>query len=179
MNVMCDCHRPGCPRCDSDGTITRHHESMFKNMNDTTNKTKNDFVSYVAGFAFTKDRERITLVRKNRPEAQRDRWNAIGGKIESGEHPADAMRREFEEETGVAIDGWENYCTIGNESYAVYFFRAFDDKSLMLKSTTDEYVFSCPLRNLPNELMDNIAWLIPMALDPNVSFSEVKLNPNI
>lgn len=57
---------------------------------------------YVLGLAFD-DLGRIALIKKLKPEWQKDRWNGIGGKVEEGEAPIDAMTREFREETGVTI----------------------------------------------------------------------------
>jgi len=57
---------------------------------------------YVLGFAFD-DLGRVALVRKEKPDWQRGRWNGIGGKVEQ-EACFDAMEREFREETGVTIE---------------------------------------------------------------------------
>lgn len=57
---------------------------------------------YVLGFAFTAN-GRVALIQKQKPAWQAGRWNGIGGKIEEGESPVQAMAREFREETGVDI----------------------------------------------------------------------------
>lgn len=59
----------------------------------------------VLGFGFTND-NRVALIRKIRPDWQRGSFNGVGGHIEPGESPVDAMVREFMEETGVKIDKW-------------------------------------------------------------------------
>ena len=56
--------------------------------------------TYVAGFLFSPDRSRVLLIRKNRPAWQAGKLNGLGGKIEPGETPPQAMRREFREEQG-------------------------------------------------------------------------------
>lgn len=57
---------------------------------------------YVLGFAFD-DLGRVALIRKNKPDWQRGRWNGIGGKVEQ-EACFDAMEREVREETGVTVE---------------------------------------------------------------------------
>ena len=42
----------------------------------------------------------VVLVKKNKPAWQKDKYNLPGGKIEEGETPLEAARRELEEETG-------------------------------------------------------------------------------
>lgn len=54
---------------------------------------------YVLGFLFSEDGSRVLLIWKNRPAWQAGKLNGIGGKIEDGEQPLDAMKREFVEET--------------------------------------------------------------------------------
>ena len=79
-------------------------------------------VKYVAGFLFNPTMDSVVLVKKNRPEWQKGFYNGVGGHIEQGENPFDAMTREFEEETGVLIPDWRNYCEIDGEDWVCYFF---------------------------------------------------------
>jgi 8-oxo-dGTP diphosphatase len=57
---------------------------------------------YVNGFMFSPDHQRVALIHKRQPTWQAGYLNGIGGKIELGETAAEAMVREFSEETGVA-----------------------------------------------------------------------------
>ena len=59
--------------------------------------------SYVVGFAIDPKEERVALVKKNRPVNLKGVWNGPGGRIEDGETPISAMRREYREETGLDI----------------------------------------------------------------------------
>lgn len=54
---------------------------------------------YVLGFMFDPTLRKVLLVWKDRPTWQKGRLNGIGGHIEAGETPHEAMVREFEEET--------------------------------------------------------------------------------
>jgi 8-oxo-dGTP pyrophosphatase MutT (NUDIX family) len=56
--------------------------------------------NYVVGFAFDQY-DAVTLINKQKPAWQKDKWNGVGGKIEEGEDAAAAMAREFFEETGM------------------------------------------------------------------------------
>lgn len=58
---------------------------------------------YVVAFILTPDFEYVWLIRKNKPEWQKDCLNGIGGKIEDGEMPIEAMIRELKEEAGVSF----------------------------------------------------------------------------
>ena len=76
---------------------------------------------YVLGFMFSRDLERVLLIRKNRPAFQAGKFNGIGGKIEGTvkplETPLQAMVREFEEEAGQKITDWKFLKSfhVGNE----------------------------------------------------------------
>ena len=54
---------------------------------------------YVLGFVFDADYRNILLMRKKWPPWQEGMINGLGGKIEEGETPRQAMEREIREET--------------------------------------------------------------------------------
>ena len=68
--------------------------------------------NYVAGFLIDREARQIALIRKNRPEWQAGQLNGIGGHIEPGEVPREAMRREFMEETGFDSSLWEHFADV-------------------------------------------------------------------
>lgn len=73
----------------------------FKNFREAQNNAVPKVeVQYVLGIMFSEDEERVLAIWKNRPDWQAGKLNGIGGKIEDGETPIEAMRREFREETG-------------------------------------------------------------------------------
>jgi 8-oxo-dGTP diphosphatase len=49
------------------------------------------------------DNGRVLAARRSRPPALAGRWEFAGGKVETGETDADALRRELREELGVGI----------------------------------------------------------------------------
>jgi ADP-ribose pyrophosphatase YjhB (NUDIX family) len=49
------------------------------------------------------DADRVLLARRaHEPDAER--WDSPGGFLQEGEHPLDGLRRELEEETGLAVE---------------------------------------------------------------------------
>jgi len=128
-------------------------------------------VEYVAGFLFSADRKQVALVKKINPEWQRGRLNGVGGKIErSDASPTAAMVREFEEEAGLLVRGWEPFCRIENRGNLTHFFRSFAEGSVVHISGQEAETVSAHLVSSVAGLntMPNLGWLIPMALDEAV-----------
>jgi 8-oxo-dGTP diphosphatase len=130
---------------------------------------------YVCGFAFTSELQRVALIQKTKPAWQKGKFNGIGGKIEHGEVPIDAMVREFQEETGVTIPAaeWEQFAVLSNNDWIVYFFKARTDDAALVQTTTEEKVELVDIESFLyeggiNRAVPNLQWLIPMALQRDV-----------
>ncbi len=130
-------------------------------------------INYVVGFAWTPAGELI-LIRKNRPKFQAGKLNGVGGKIELGETPLEAMRREFREETGVDVENWINFATVdtGNGEVSdrallyVFAARLSREQADAAQTVTDEIVERWPPESLDGaRVMRNVHWLVPMARD--------------
>ena len=122
-------------------------------------------MNYVAGFCFSECGKRVALIRKLKPEWQRGLLNGIGGKVEPGESPHEAMVREFEEETGARIDGWRLFCTATTEDDRLHFFTTRGDLNA-LQSAEAEEVVTANVEDIPMlETIPNLRWLVPLALD--------------
>ncbi len=122
---------------------------------------------YVAGFMFSIDFKKVALIRKNRPAWQAGKLNGVGGHIEQNELPACAMHREFIEETGYNLPvAWEQYARISDSGcFSVTFFATTGELDA-LETTTDETVEIVEVEKLSdNKLIDNLPWLIPLAID--------------
>lgn len=129
---------------------------------------------YVLGFAFSKAGSCLLLVKKNRPAWQKDKLNGIGGKIEAGESPLQAMIREFKEETTLDVLDWHHYATLMFfDNVRVFVFSSMscflDDLEYAEKnSPTDEplrVVYVDDVLKSSHGMMTNLQWLVPMAFD--------------
>lgn len=121
---------------------------------------------YVAGFMFSEDKRSVALIRKNRPEWQKGKWNGIGGHVEPGETPLVAMVREFEEETGVRVkhEDWKHFCTLQGQFGTVHFYKTTGDLT-KLRSMTDEGIGTFSTEDIhKRNIIPNLKWLIPLAL---------------
>ena len=124
---------------------------------------------YCCGFAFSKGDDLVLLIQKNRPDWQRGRFNGIGGKIEFGETPLDAMIRETKEETGLEDLPWEPFAVLSGMGWEVFFFVARNVDVVAARQLTDEMLAVCPSDALPNNVIPNLKALIPLALDKTIA----------
>jgi len=120
------------------------------------------------------DSQQLVLIKKINPQWQRNLYNGVGGKIEAGESSVDAMSREFSEETGVTIStsSWTFYARINRPGYYdldLYF--AHSDLAFTAKTVEKEQVRLFKLSDLPANIIPNLKWLIPLALDQQADFS--------
>ena len=127
--------------------------------------------TYACGFLFSPDRQRVLLIRKRRPAWQAGKLNGVGGKIEPGESPAEAMRREFREEANLDIRDWHEVLTLTGEddagsgiAWRGHFFRAFGDIDAA-RALTDETLELHAVASLPHDTIPNLHWMIPLMLD--------------
>lgn len=134
---------------------------------------------YVAGFLFDNDRKNVILIRKNRPEYQAGKLNAVGGKFELTDKTIFlSIEREYAEEAGAKVVGWDNFCVLRNQilDYEVYFFRAFNTKAFNESKTMEsETIMQVGVTDAicRTDSMPNLCWLIPMALDSSVRYATV------
>ena len=116
---------------------------------------------FAVGFLFRKEGREVCLIHKNRPDWQKGRINGVGGQIEPGETPLAAMIREFQEEAGVSLE-WRQFCMLKGSEYELYCFTTSDNNAAV-KTMTDEKVGWYPVGRLPENIVANLTWLIPMA----------------
>jgi 8-oxo-dGTP diphosphatase len=125
---------------------------------------------FVVGFLFEVDGNRVLLIEKKRPDWQRERLNGVGGRVEDGEDPYAAMRREFTEEAGVEVSDWYRFALLNDRrGWSIHFFSAFNSTAFdAAHPMTDEALrrfFVWQRDHLP--VIPNLRWLIPMALSIN------------
>lgn len=124
---------------------------------------------YVLALLFTPDRSRVALMRRTRPAWQAGRVNALGGKVAPGEEPAVAARREVREEAGVDVAEWEEFLVWHDPAYRMHALRAFSPRAADARTVEDQAVFLAPVDPLPAAVIDNLRWIVPLALDRDLA----------
>jgi 8-oxo-dGTP diphosphatase len=120
------------------------------------------------GFIFSPDYNQVLLMTKNRPDWQVEKLNGIGGKIEEDETDAAAMVRECLEECDLVSSekDWVLACTSSGPDWEVlYYGAALPGAINKAKTTTDEPVAWYSATSLPIQVIDNLRWLIPLAIN--------------
>jgi 8-oxo-dGTP diphosphatase len=139
--------------------------------------------SYVLGFCFNVQLDKVVLIRKSRPEWQRGRLNGVGGKIKKNETPLQAMQREFREEAGWdGPVGWKQFGILSGEwkqigipsesSWEVHLFYAQNSSIIPYNecpegdvSTHHVHVVVGNERSQNSRPLPNLRYLIPMAIN--------------
>lgn len=134
---------------------------------------------YVLGFVFDMYAKKVLLMKKKKPEWQKDFFNGIGGKIEVDDNNIyHAIVRECKEETGADTHylDWRHFCTMEgvdcpDGSWSVFCLSTFltsPDRKHDFSTNEAELVLWLDLSDihvmLPR-LLGNIPWLVSMALD--------------
>lgn len=126
-------------------------------------------IEYVSGFLFNENKNKVVLVIKNRPDFQRGKINAVGGKIEENESPIKAITREFWEETGLYFTNWEKFCEFERKSCILHFFRGTYSNIDEVKTKTDEKIIVLDLNYIDVfDRLPNFDWVFKMALSEGV-----------
>lgn len=124
---------------------------------------------YVLGFMFDTKGEWVALIKKNKPEWQKGRFNGIGGKVELNEVFWAAMVREFKEETGVEHEDWLWVGEIQEKDWKIGVFTCATDKVHLTTSTTDEEVIVFSLETVKEftkeQTISNVPWLVAICRD--------------
>lgn len=120
------------------------------------------------GFAFDHQVSSVALLKKTGKKEGQSKyagWNAPGGHIEQGESALDAMRREFEEETGAFVGNWERFAVVRTPEFVIHCFRAKNVRLDLLYTREQEEVRVFYLHDLPNDTVYDVKWLLAMALN--------------
>lgn len=143
----------------------------------------------VCGFAFSDDRRHVLLIRKKTgPRWMIDKWNGLGGKVEADDStPHYAMAREFYEESGLGTrpDDWRRYLSMTFNGGRVDFFEhsGFPHGALRLARNLEgkgETLNVFPVLDITCdrvEVVENLRWHLPMALDRTIRDGIVRLQP--
>jgi len=107
----------------------------------------------------------VLLIRKNKPIWQAGALNGVGGKVEAGEAPVDAMTREFYEEAGVHTHPatWRLYSVLQVDNpeksgkAEIYFYVSFVHKSIPIKQMESEPLEWHAVSDIPHlHTVDNL-----------------------
>ena len=109
-------------------------------------------------------------MRRTRPSWQAGRVNALGGGLMAGESAAEAARREVREECGVDVAEWSEVLVWEDAEYVMYVMRGESERAREARTLEDQEVFLADVNALPDNVIDNLRWLVPLALDANVAF---------
>lgn len=113
------------------------------------------------------DKNRVLLIKKNRPDWQKGIYNGIGGKINENETSREAMIRECKEESGLDIDNWKihNFKTFEN-GIQLYYMKAKVEEEILNKaeSLTDEKIEIFDIDNLPTKIQPDIIEMIEICI---------------
>ena len=126
---------------------------------------------YVLALLFTPDGSRVALMRRTRPAWQAGRVNALGGKLLPLESAAAAASREVLEEAGVRVPeaAWREVVVWRDPVYRMHVLSAFHEAAASARTAEDQEVFLAETSDLPAESIENLRWLIPLALDRDVA----------
>lgn len=128
----------------------------------------NDRTEYCVGFVFPDARDKVLLIRKNRPTWQAGKLNGIGGKVETGESPLAAMEREFLEEAGILLDNWDHSAIMLGPGVRLDVFCCISTEAFYQASTqTDEELLAVDIGELHrrDDVLPNLLTHISIALD--------------
>lgn len=127
-----------------------------------------DHQKFVLIFIFDKGFKNVLLIHKNRPDWQKGKLNGLGGKIEKGETPKQAIVREVSEEAGLKLNlkSVKKMGVVGGKDWRMHVFIYLYPGNLKnAKSMTDEKVTVVTCSNLPKICLSNLSWMIPMCID--------------
>ncbi|MBI2056050.1 MAG: NUDIX domain-containing protein [Candidatus Sungbacteria bacterium] len=126
---------------------------------------------YTLGFIFNESLDQVLLIHKLRPDWQAGKLNGVGGKMEQGEDHFDCIVREVREESSLAINknAWVYLGDMGADSWQVHVFASIYKGLLSDAKTSEgadaEKVEWFPVHTLPSHTINNLSWLIPLAID--------------
>lgn len=135
-------------------------------------------------FIFNENLNKVLLIKKSKG-VQKGMLNGVGGKMDDGESFLECMYREIKEETpidtqNIDLDSSDVYCYLHSTPIPRWYITAYrftvsdDILNSCIGHTTEEGVLGVyDVDDLPDTVMPNLKWLIPLAVD---SIKDSKLN---
>ncbi len=125
-------------------------------------------VRYTVSFLFNGDLSKVLLIHKLTPEWQKGMVNGLGGKFEAGEDCFRCISREVEEEAGLRTNPseWKKIGELYSDRWIVDVMTiVYKGKETDAKSVERQRVEWFSVSNLPDNLISNLTWLVPLCLD--------------
>ena len=126
--------------------------------------------TFVLALLFTGNGKEVVLMRRTRPAWQAGRVNALGGAIRSGESAPVAARREVREECGVDVAEWTEVLVWEDAEYRMHVLSTMSELARGARTLEDQEIFLVDVGALPANVIENLRWLVPLALDRDVAF---------
>jgi 8-oxo-dGTP diphosphatase len=111
----------------------------------------------------------VVLIRKTKPAWQAGKLNCVGGKIEPGETPEEAVRREFCEETGLDVPVWYRFLDLdlvrdNGELICFYSVGNVGQVETTTEETVTVQLVDMLMLRPEIETIPNLRWMVQMAL---------------
>lgn len=123
---------------------------------------------FTLGFVFTTDLDQVLLIHKTHPEWQAGKVNGLGGKIEESEDSQSCIVREIKEEAGLVTEKnqWTFIGRMHGPTWNVDVLACvYTGKTDDAHTQETEPVEWFDVDTLPNNIIGNLTWLIPITLD--------------
>ncbi len=123
---------------------------------------------YTLAFIFNSTQDKVLLMHKSRPAVHEGMFNGLGGKIEEGESSLDCVVREIKEESDLVTekDKWIYVGEKFSDEWRVETFcYVYKGDISDAKTVEDQPIEWFDVKNLPKNLVSNLAWIIPLCLD--------------
>lgn len=116
-------------------------------------------------FVFNENLDQVLLIKKQKPPQHAGLLNGLGGKLEENETHLECVTREIAEEAGLSISP-EKWLSVGqmtwsNWEVSIWTATTASDNRIFPEADVAWY----PVQKLPKNIIANLAWLIPLAVD--------------
>lgn len=133
-----------------------------KNKYMETKEVSNNLIRVVAGVIFNPNYDAILVGQRAQSASHPLKWEFVGGKVENGESPEEALKREVEEETTLKISVGKllgiaeiDYRNLGRPSHQILF---YESKILNGVAKLDPKIYN-DIRWVQAENLPNLDWI--------------------
>lgn len=137
-------------------------------------------INYVLLLPFSRNADKLLLIRKKYPDWQIDKLNGLGGIMKPAETPIEAAVRKFENETGIKTEHsmWRHFATITYSEAVLYCVVMRSNVIFQYGSRGEEVILfnvqDVVARKLADEIMQDLHHLVPMALYDGIRHARIE-----